>query len=104
MDIDGPDGQLFCFTYGAKCSNFVPPTPTGFIPPKPANVTMAPRSGKTMNVLHLSDYHLDLRYAVGSEANCTQCESLRPALSRHLHLILRLIYLRRVNLRRRLLP
>ncbi|CAD6579392.1 MAG: hypothetical protein TREMPRED_002464 [Tremellales sp. Tagirdzhanova-0007] len=74
MDINGPDGQLFCFTFGAKCPNYVPPVPENFIPAKPATVKNVPRSGKTINVLHLSDYHLDLRYVAGSEANCTLYE------------------------------
>ena len=52
----------------------IPPVPENFIPAKPAMVKETPRSGKTINVLHLSDYHLDLRYAVGSEANCTLYE------------------------------
>lgn len=72
MDINGPDGQLFCFTFGSGCPNYVPEIPEGFIPPKPDNVTVVPPSGETINVLHISDYHLDLRYVVGSEANCTQ--------------------------------
>ena len=29
-------------------------------------------SGETINVLHLSDWHLDPRYDIGSEADCSQ--------------------------------
>ncbi|KAI9834412.1 MAG: hypothetical protein M1819_003023 [Sarea resinae] len=47
--------------------------------PKPANKTAAPApSGETFKVLHLSDWHLDPRYDVGSEANCSQYLCCRP--------------------------
>jgi sphingomyelin phosphodiesterase len=40
--------------------------------PKPASANIAPvDSGKTIRVVHLSDVHLDSRYMVGSEGNCT---------------------------------
>ena len=35
-------------------------------------------SGQTINVLHLSDWHLDPRYDIGSEANCSQYLCCRP--------------------------
>ena len=38
---------------------------------KPANATVPKPSGQTFKVLHFSDWHLDPRYSVGSEANCT---------------------------------
>ncbi|MCJ1241356.1 hypothetical protein MMC14_009361 [Varicellaria rhodocarpa] len=38
---------------------------------KPANATAPKPSGQTIKVLHFSDWHLDPRYSVGSEANCT---------------------------------
>ncbi|CAK5280743.1 unnamed protein product, partial [Mycena citricolor] len=43
---------------------FAKPKPNPLPPPKQ-------RSGKTLKVLHMSDFHLDPRYATGSEANCT---------------------------------
>lgn len=40
---------------------------------KPASANVAPSpSGQTINVLHLSDWHIDPRYDIGSEANCSQ--------------------------------
>ena len=35
-------------------------------------------SGKTIEVLHISDWHLDPRYDIGSEANCSQYLCCRP--------------------------
>lgn len=35
-------------------------------------------SGKLFNVLHVSDFHNELRYQVGSEANCSQYMCCRP--------------------------
>lgn len=34
--------------------------------------------GKTINVLHMSDTHIDPRYAIGSESNCSQSLCCRP--------------------------
>lgn len=49
-----------------------------YFSPKP-NSTEAPApSGKSINVLHLSDWHLDSRYDIGSEANCSQYLCCRP--------------------------
>ncbi|KAH8112141.1 Metallo-dependent phosphatase-like protein [Phellopilus nigrolimitatus] len=70
-DVQGYDGQNF---FGA-CP--LPPTSalnltSWFKQPKPDPLP-APKqpSGKRLKVLHLSDFHLDPRYATGSEANCT---------------------------------
>ncbi|TCD68079.1 hypothetical protein EIP91_011532 [Steccherinum ochraceum] len=64
------------------CQNFlnlcpIPPVSplnltTWFAKPKPATPP-APRkpSGKRLKILHLSDLHIDPRYATGAEANCT---------------------------------
>lgn len=50
-----------------------------YFSPKPPQASIAPKSsGKTIDVLHLSDWHLDPRYDVGSEANCTQYLCCRP--------------------------
>lgn len=34
--------------------------------------------GSSVNVLHLSDWHLDPRYDIGSEANCSEYLCCRP--------------------------
>ena len=45
--------------------------------PESANVAPSP-SGDSIDVLHLSDWHLDPRYDIGSEANCTSHLCCRP--------------------------
>ncbi|KAK5099176.1 hypothetical protein LTS08_005755 [Lithohypha guttulata] len=58
-----------------------------YFTPKPASADAAlPPSGKNLNVLHLSDYHIDPRYDIGSEANCTSHLCCRPdAVNNVLH-------------------
>ncbi|KAI0253189.1 Metallo-dependent phosphatase-like protein [Lactifluus subvellereus] len=75
-DVAGYDGRLLCQTFVPN-SCTLPPTPplnlTGwFAKPKP-NPLPPPKkpSGKRLKVLHLSDFHIDPRYATGAEANCT---------------------------------
>ncbi|EHY57878.1 Sphingomyelin phosphodiesterase 2 [Exophiala dermatitidis] len=44
-----------------------------FFDPKPESAEIAPEpSGETFNVLHLSDWHLDPRYDIASEGNCSE--------------------------------
>lgn len=45
---------------------------SGWWPPKPENAREPDPSGETFNVLHVSDFHVDLDYLVGSESNCSQ--------------------------------
>ncbi|KAA8572254.1 hypothetical protein EYC84_002880 [Monilinia fructicola] len=75
-DVTGLDGQYIC----SSLSTSFCPTPsatalntTGLFPkPKPANATVPRRaSGERRKVLHLSDFHLDPRYQVASEASCS---------------------------------
>lgn len=74
-DVGGYDGQLLCSEFLGLCS--VPPTLplnlTGwFSKPKP-NPLPPPRkpTGERLKVLHISDLHIDPRYANSAEANCT---------------------------------
>ncbi|KAF1981934.1 Ser/Thr protein phosphatase family protein [Aulographum hederae CBS 113979] len=74
-DVAGLDGDFIC---NSLSSNFCPRPETSpldtsslFPKPKPANAKAPKASGKRVKVLHMSDFHLDPRYAVGSEANCT---------------------------------
>lgn len=74
-DVNGVDGQYIC---SMALSGFCPQPKalpldlTGwFAKPKPANAVAPPPSGKTIQVLHISDFHLDPRFKTGSEANCT---------------------------------
>lgn len=75
------DMQTYCHFNWDVCPR--PPTvgidESQYFSPKPNSSNMAPpASGKSMNVLHLSDWHLDPRYDVGSEANCSEYLCCRP--------------------------
>ncbi|KAF7588362.1 hypothetical protein BBP40_005791 [Aspergillus hancockii] len=75
-DVQGLDGDYICNSLSSTFCSTPQTSPldmTGLFPkPKPAN-THAPRpSGKRIKVLHLSDLHLDPRYSVSSEANCSK--------------------------------
>ena len=76
IDMLGEDGQTLCAFMFGSCDLPAPP---------PLNLDVLFR-GKTekpcwrelkrckkepLKVLHISDYHLDMRYVVGSEAKCT---------------------------------
>jgi hypothetical protein len=74
-DVKGQDGRYIC---NILSSTFCPRpltsplNTTGLFPkPKPANPRVPKASGKRVNVLHMSDFHLDPRYKVSSEANCS---------------------------------
>ena len=74
-DVSGQDGLYMC---NSLSSNFCPAqranalNTTGLFPkPKPANAKAPKPSGKRVKVAHLSDLHLDPRYFVSAEANCT---------------------------------
>ncbi|KAK0321818.1 hypothetical protein LTR82_007304 [Friedmanniomyces endolithicus] len=74
MSLATGDMQAFCFYEFSTCK--APPlakiNERDWFPPKPANRMSAPQpSGETFNVLHFSDWHMDPRYDVGGEANCT---------------------------------
>ncbi|TVY82540.1 Sphingomyelin phosphodiesterase [Lachnellula suecica] len=74
-DVTGLDGQYICNSLSSTfcpAPALVPLNTTGLFPkPKPANATTPKASGKRVKVLHLSDFHLDARYQVASEANCS---------------------------------
>ncbi|KAJ8084601.1 hypothetical protein PM082_003374 [Marasmius tenuissimus] len=74
-DVGGLDGQMLCQNFLNLCP--LPPTSplnlTGwFKKPRPDPLPSVKKStGKRVKVLHISDLHIDPRYATGSEANCT---------------------------------
>ncbi|VVT53665.1 uncharacterized protein SAPINGB_P003688 [Magnusiomyces paraingens] len=69
------DGKYICnhFLKGA-CP--MPETPnfdlSSWWPKKPKNARQPDASGETFNVVHISDFHVDLDYETGTESNCTQ--------------------------------
>lgn len=74
-DVEGLDGEYICHSLK---DSFCPQPHTspldtlGLFPkPKPANPKVPKASGERVKVLHMSDFHLDARFAVNSEANCT---------------------------------
>ncbi|KAF8434337.1 sphingomyelin phosphodiesterase [Boletus edulis BED1] len=75
-DMGGYDGQLLCAAQLNLCP--MPPTlpldlTSWFAKPKP-NPLPPPKqpSGERLKVFHVSDIHIDPRYATGYEANCSQ--------------------------------
>jgi len=74
-DVNGLDGRYICNSLSSTFCSAPTTTPlnvTGLFPkPKPANASAPKASGKRVKVLHLSDFHLDPRYEVASEANCS---------------------------------
>ncbi|KAJ5050724.1 uncharacterized protein L3040_002597 [Drepanopeziza brunnea f. sp. 'multigermtubi'] len=74
-NVPGLDGRYIC---SSLSTTFCPAPSTSplnttnlFPKPKPANATAPRASGTRVKVLHLSDFHLDPRYQVASEANCS---------------------------------
>lgn len=74
-DVTGLDGQYICSTLSTSFCNVPTTSPLNttrlFPKPKPKNATVPKPSGNRVKVLHLSDFHLDPRYLVASEANCS---------------------------------
>jgi sphingomyelin phosphodiesterase len=74
------DMQAWCYYQFNVCTS--PPViqinESDWFSPKPEGVSAPEPSGETINVLHLSDWHLDPRYDIGSEANCTEALCCRP--------------------------
>ena len=74
-DVSGQDGLYICASLSTTfcpTQHANPLDTTGLFPkPKPANVTAPKASGQRVKVAHFSDLHLDPRYFVSSEANCT---------------------------------
>ncbi|KAF9380761.1 hypothetical protein CPB97_008152 [Podila verticillata] len=77
-DIAGGDGKLICYGLYGKCP--APPLPKGalkFPKPRRANLTAPPHSGELVDVLHLSDWHVDQDYSAGAEAQCDRPQCCR---------------------------
>ena len=74
------DMQAWCYYNYKVCS--APPVilinETQWFSEKPTGEVAPSPSGQTINVLHLTDWHIDPRYDIGSEANCSQRLCCRP--------------------------
>ncbi|KAJ5493309.1 hypothetical protein N7539_002055 [Penicillium diatomitis] len=74
-NVDGLDGQYICHYLSSDFCEQPETQPLDvsslFPKPKPANAQVPKASGERVKVLHMSDFHLDARYAVSAEANCT---------------------------------
>ena len=81
MSLATGDFQAFCAYQFDVCD---PPAnieidESLYFSPKPESANVRPEpSGESFNVLHLSDWHLDPRYDIGSEADCSQYLCCRP--------------------------
>jgi hypothetical protein len=78
MDMLGEEGQTLCAFMFGTCD--LPPPPKLDLntlfkgkteKPCPRAVSTCTCKREPLKVLHVSDYHLDMRYVAGSEANCT---------------------------------
>ncbi|KUJ19694.1 uncharacterized protein LY89DRAFT_580202 [Mollisia scopiformis] len=81
MSMATNDMQGYCYYNWEVCDQpaTIAINETAYFKPKLANRTTAPTpSGTTIDVLHLSDWHLDPRYDIGSEANCSDYLCCRP--------------------------
>lgn len=72
-NVEGEDGKHICHSLGfCPQPRITKLNMTDLFPkPKPKNPIIPKASGIRAKVAHLSDFHLDPRYLVGSEANCT---------------------------------
>lgn len=75
MNMQGDDGQALCAFMFGSCDLPAPPLLDldklfkGTKKPAPRALTSCKK--EPLKVLHISDYHLDMRYVVGSEAACS---------------------------------
>jgi sphingomyelin phosphodiesterase len=91
-DVAGQDGEWICArdVVGLRKSCPQPPPndltellSTWFAKPKPAHAVAPPPSGKpNLRVVHLSDFHIDPRYTIGTEANCSAFLCCRPGVTK----------------------
>ncbi|KAF9900105.1 hypothetical protein EC991_007914 [Linnemannia zychae] len=67
------DGKYMCHQILGACP--APGVQSGIVSfpkPKPANVVAPTHSGQLVDILHLSDWHVDDKYVAGSEADCNR--------------------------------
>ncbi|KAG0087646.1 hypothetical protein BGZ92_007138 [Podila epicladia] len=67
------DGKMICFQALGICpSPGISSGTVSFPKPKPANAKAPAPSGQLVDVMHLSDWHVDAHYVPGSEAECSK--------------------------------
>ncbi|KAG0304571.1 hypothetical protein BGZ98_005319 [Dissophora globulifera] len=72
-DITGGDGKQICFqTTGACPAPAISSGTLTFPKPRPANAIAPAPNGTQVDILHLSDWHVDDLYVTGSEAACNK--------------------------------
>ncbi|KAI8882807.1 sphingomyelin phosphodiesterase [Backusella circina FSU 941] len=71
MDVENRGGHLFCGAVLNSCPYpATEPWSVTFPKPKPNSYNLPISIGKNFTVLQLSDFHMDIEYLPGSEANC----------------------------------
>jgi hypothetical protein len=79
-NMNGSDGRYLCHNLNsAFCPEpYALPSDTSyFFGAKPSNITVPKPSGQRVKVIHMSDFHIDPRYGVGAEANCSSSQCCR---------------------------
>ncbi|KAG0242308.1 hypothetical protein BGW41_004522 [Actinomortierella wolfii] len=69
--ITSGDGKYICYNILGMCPR--PGATSGtvkFPKPRPTNITLPQPSGELIDVLHLSDWHVDPQYEPGTEGDC----------------------------------
>lgn len=87
LDPYGDDGQAVCAEFvkiKGKAACKYPDTPkfdiSSWWPAKPQNPNIPKSEGKTFNAAHVSDFHIDLRYTIGAEADCDKGMCCTPVV------------------------
>ena len=79
MTVGSRTAQLFCLTLFGLCQWPAVEPYAVDVTAKPANATRPPVSGETpVQVVHVSDIHVDRFYEVGASYNCTKNICCRP--------------------------
>lgn len=79
MDIPSRTAQIFCESLYGLCNQ--PPVLNYSVPfpkPKPNTTRPKPSNRQPIEIVHLSDLHVDHNYTVGSSYNCSKSICCRP--------------------------
>jgi sphingomyelin phosphodiesterase len=81
MTVGTRTSQLFCLTVFGLCQWPSIEAYTVSMTPKPATSRPAPSGKSPLQVVHISDIHVDLSYETGANYNCTKNICCRPYTS-----------------------